>query len=321
MKKCLVFMVWVLILMSFVAITIQAIAQEDPATAAVDTSIQTALEELKRVYATEITLGKPMEVNGLKLIPLATVGIGYGQHGMQPEKEKMRGVGGVLIPVGIVVVSGRDVRIIQLSKGFIEQLIDALAPVMLQVMNLKQKEGREAEGVAQGKGISVKEREIKTGKTFTSIYMRVVGFFLLGWLVMVLIIEAFLPQRVTTVVAILRQNYLLTGLVGLIGYGVMFLLIVLFTISLIGIPLTFVVIILTCALTLFGTTGIALMVGQRILEALKQTGYSNMLCILIGGFMMGIIGIIPIIGWIAWTIVGVLGFGTVLRGMLVSPAK
>jgi uncharacterized spore protein YtfJ len=315
MQKYFVCLVWVVMLISGAAI-----AQGEPSSSGDEAAIQAVIAELKQVYSTEIMMGKPVEVNGLKLIPLATVGFGYGQHEGQPGKEQAQGAGGVMIPVGVVVVSDKDVRLIQLSKGFLEQLVDAFAPVILQVMQMKQTEGQESASIP-GKGISVKTGVTQTRKSWTALYVRIVGFFFLGWLVVVLLLEAFIPRGVSAVMSSIRQNYLLSGLVGLVGYGVMFLLFAIFTVSLIGIPLSLVVLILTCVLTVFGTAGITLIVGRRIAETLKQTSCSDMFCVLIGGLIMGVLGVIPILGWIGWTIFGVLGFGAVVRGLPVNPAK
>jgi uncharacterized spore protein YtfJ len=315
MKKYCVFFVWFTMLIS-----VAAIAQGEPAASGDEAVTQAVVAELKQVYSTEIMMGKPVEVNGLKLIPLATVGFGYGRQGEQAGKEMTQGTGGVMIPVGIVVVSDKDVRLIQLSKSFLEQLVDAFAPVIFQVMQMKQTEGQESANIL-GKSLSVKTGVTHPRKSWLSVYVRIVGFFFLGWLVVVLLLEAFIPRGVSAVMASIRQNYLLSGLVGLVGYGVVFLLMAIFTISLIGIPLSLVVLILACALTVFGTAGMTLIVGRRIAETLKQTSCSDMLCVLIGGLIMGVLGVIPILGWIGWTIFGIFGFGAVVRGLLVSPAK
>jgi uncharacterized spore protein YtfJ len=277
----------------------------------IDASVRTAVEELKGMYSAEIIMGTPLEVNGLKIIPLATVGVGYGQHGMPSDTQKMQGAGGILNPVGIIVVSGKNVKLIQLSKGFIEQLVGALAPVIVQAVRLGQ---QQAVG-ANGETYKIPETQGKTGteRTLISVYTQIVFYFILGWLPLVLIIVAFLPQQVTAAVSMLQQNYIRTGLIGLVGYGVAFLLTAVFTLSLIGIPLTFVVVILTCVFTLLGTVGLALVAGQKIAAALGKGTYSDIICVLIGGTILGIVGIVPVLGLIVWTIVVIFGFGSVLQ--------
>ena len=48
--------------------------------ATLDPALRESVEELQRVYATEMVLGKPLELEGLKIIPLATIVLGYGQR-------------------------------------------------------------------------------------------------------------------------------------------------------------------------------------------------------------------------------------------------
>lgn len=306
MKKILMCMVC----LSFV-ISAAAIAQTEENVT--DASVRTAVEELKGMYSAEIIMGTPLEVNGLKIIPLATVGVGYGQHGMPSDSDtqKMQGAGGILNPVGIIVVSGKNVKLIQLSKGFIEQLVGALAPVIVQAV----KPGQQQAVGANGETYKIPEAQGTTGieRTLISVYTRIVFYFILGWLGLVLIIAAFLPQQVTAAVSMLQQNYIRTGLIGLVGYGLVFLFAAVFTMSLIGIPLTVVVVILTCVFTLFGTGGLALLVGQKIAAALGKDAYSNIICVLIGGIILGVVGIIPVLGLFVWTIVAIFGFGAVLQ--------
>jgi uncharacterized spore protein YtfJ len=92
------------------------------------------IEELKQLYATEITLGKPLEIDGLKIIPLAAIGVGFGQRIGAPDCEVLRGAGGALSRVGILVISNKGIELLPVSKGFIEQVLAAVTPVILQIM-------------------------------------------------------------------------------------------------------------------------------------------------------------------------------------------
>src|SRR5262249_4173151 len=103
--------------------------------APLDPALRESVEELKRVYATEMVLAKTLELEGLKIIPLATVGLGYGQRQGTPEQGTLHGVGGVLSPVGVLVVSPTGVQLLPIRKGLVEQLLGALAPVIAQVFH------------------------------------------------------------------------------------------------------------------------------------------------------------------------------------------
>src|SRR5438093_246725 len=79
-----------------------------------------------------IMLGKPLEVDHLKIIPLATVGIGYGQRGVSEDRNATRGAGGIVSPVGVLVVSPQGVQLLPIAKGVLEQALSAVTPVVLQ---------------------------------------------------------------------------------------------------------------------------------------------------------------------------------------------
>jgi len=129
-----------------------------------------------------------------------------------------------------------------------------------------------------------------------------------------MVIDLFLPKQVTAIVSTLQQNFWHTVLTGILSLVVVLFLSVVLTISLIGIPLTFVVIALTCALILLGSVGLALLMGRALVSAIHQARYADVLFVLIGGIILGILGIVPIplLGWLVWTIVSILGVGSVL---------
>lgn len=85
-------------------------------------SLQQALEQLEQTYSAELVLGTPLEVNGVKLIPLATVGFGSGEHALSPDSGKSEGMGGVVIPTGVIVVSGSNIRILHFRKVSLNNL-------------------------------------------------------------------------------------------------------------------------------------------------------------------------------------------------------
>jgi uncharacterized spore protein YtfJ len=288
--------------------------------ATLDPALRESVEELQRVYATEMVLGKPLELEGLKIIPLATIGLGYGQRQGTPEQGALHGVGGVLSPVGVLVVSPTGVQLLPIPKGFVEQLLGALAPVIAQVLH---GEGITPDGRERGTRLRFTPPEIlgalyaflpKGGMAFGFFPWPLsrVLLFVLGWLALALLSGVFFPQQVAAVAATLRDHTLRTGLIGLLSAGVVGLLAVVFTISLIGLPLTILVVLLAWAVQLFGMIGMALLVGQTATAAVQRPRDSALEHILIGGILLGLVRILPFVGWIVWLILGLFGFGAVL---------
>jgi uncharacterized spore protein YtfJ len=291
-----------------------------PHAATLDPALRESVEELKRVYATEIVLGKPLELEGLKIIPLATVGLGYGQRQGTPEQGALHGVGGVLSPVGVLVVSPTGVQLLPIPKGLMEQLLGALAPVLAQVLH---GEGPTPDGRERGTRPRLTPPELlgalyaflpKGGLTFGLFPWSLarVLLFVLGWLALALLSGVFFPRQVAAVAATLRDHPLRTGLIGLLGAGAVGLLAMVFTISLIGLPLTILVVLLAWAVQLFGLISIALLVGQTAAAAVQRPREAALEQILIGGILLGLVRLLPFLGWIIWLILGLCGFGAVL---------
>jgi hypothetical protein len=68
----------------------------------------------------------------VKIIPLATVGIDYGQRGVSADRNATWGAGGIFSPVGVLVVSPQGVQLLPIAKGVLEQVLGAVTPVVLQ---------------------------------------------------------------------------------------------------------------------------------------------------------------------------------------------
>ena len=278
-----------------------------------DVAVQRALETVKQAYSDQIIVGQPIEVNGLKLLPLATVGVGVGPYQKSPDREELTGVGGVLIPIGVIVVSGQNVRIIQVSRGVVEQLVSALAPLALRAMNRQSLVGEEEQQQTTVPQLAPQGNVLST-------YWKFVVFAWIIWFVVTLLIERFFPNKIAAICTTFRYKFIQISLLGILGYGLMALLVVIFTVSLIGIPFTFVVLILTGILTLLGTIGLALFIGQESARAFKYE-YSEMRFLLIGGVLFGLVGMIPFVGIIVWALISVVGFGAIVQMQWESMGK
>jgi hypothetical protein len=139
--------------------------------------------------------------------------------------------------------------------------------------------------------------------------------FIVGWLALALLVGVFLPQPVSAVSTTLQENMLRTGLIGILSYGVGFILAIVFGVSIIGIPLSIMVLVLMWALTLLGMISIALVVGHRTARAMRRADTSPIADILVGGIILGIVRVIPVLGWVAWLVLGIFGIGAVVQAI------
>jgi len=99
--------------------------------------LKTAVEDIERVLNSKTVIGDPITVEGATIIPLVSIGFGFGAGGAsrKPTSETEdvaggTGAGGGVKPVAVVVVSKEGVKLQSLSGGstfsIIEKVVDAV---------------------------------------------------------------------------------------------------------------------------------------------------------------------------------------------------
>ncbi|MCU0570239.1 MAG: hypothetical protein MUF49_27155 [Oculatellaceae cyanobacterium Prado106] len=96
---------------------------------------------------------------------------------------------------------------------------------------------------------------------------------------------------------------------GLGGIVAAVILIILLTVSLIGIPLLPLVGLLIATAVLVGTLGVALWIGQRVWH---QSGRSPLQQFLMGMLVLTLIGLVPLLGGLILSVVNLMGLGALL---------
>ncbi len=91
------------------------------------------LEKLKSIAQTETVVGKPIVVEGMTLIPVSRVSIGFGLGGIE-NKSEMAGSGGGLTvePIAFIMVRDGDAKIVSLTrdKDIFAKAIDLVPEVI-----------------------------------------------------------------------------------------------------------------------------------------------------------------------------------------------
>lgn len=111
-----------------------------------------------------------------------------------------------------------------------------------------------------------------------------------------------------------------------IGWGLLVALLaipfmVLLAITIIGIPLIIVVIIVLALAALLGYTGIAMLVGEKIVRAASNRPVSPLGAVVIGILVLGLVTMVPVLGWLVSMALWILALGAALmsRGGLAKP--
>jgi hypothetical protein len=134
-----------------------------------------------------------------------------------------------------------------------------------------------------------------------------------GFLVTGAAVAALVPGFVAEAAEILRAR---PGRSALVGLGWIILVpcaIIIAAITIIGLPLALLTTAVYVVLVYLGRVPFAVWLGQRVLRARARTGRQGaLLNFLVGGFLLLVVGIVPVVGSLAMVIVTVLGLGTLL---------
>lgn len=86
--------------------------------------LKTSLEELERVLSTKTVVGEPLVIEGNTLIPLISIGFGFGAGGNTGGKKGSEegqgagtGGGGGIRPVALVIINKDGVRVEPIKSG------------------------------------------------------------------------------------------------------------------------------------------------------------------------------------------------------------
>ena len=113
----------------------------------IENLIKTTTQELEKLVATEMVVGKPQTFEGKTLIPVSKISFGFGAgggigEGGKKEKEECGsgeggggGAGGLVEPIAFVVVDKEGVNVYQLKRGTITTAIDALTEKYPDIVN------------------------------------------------------------------------------------------------------------------------------------------------------------------------------------------
>ena len=111
----------------------------------IDDLVSTVLEALRTISQTETVVGEPITLEGITLVPVSRISVGFGVGGGMKEGKGGQGEatgGGVTIePVAFFVVHGDKVELVtvQKSKTGLGTVIDLLPQIVEKVKDFKHK--------------------------------------------------------------------------------------------------------------------------------------------------------------------------------------
>jgi len=108
--------------------------------------LKTSLEELERVLSTKTVVGEPFVIEGNTLIPLISIGFGFGAGGNIGGKKSGdgglgagTGGGGGIRPVALVIINKDGVRVEPIKSGM-ASVFEHLGETLAKAMKEKEEE-------------------------------------------------------------------------------------------------------------------------------------------------------------------------------------
>jgi uncharacterized spore protein YtfJ len=97
------------------------------------------LDKLKGIAQTDTVVGAPIVAEGVTLIPVSRVSVGFGLGGAAGKGEMAGSGGGLTVePIAFVVVQGEDVKIVSLTRD--KDVIGKALDLVPEVLSLLKKD-------------------------------------------------------------------------------------------------------------------------------------------------------------------------------------
>ncbi|MBI5035162.1 MAG: polymer-forming cytoskeletal protein [Chloroflexi bacterium] len=142
---------------------------------------------------------------------------------------------------------------------------------------------------------------------FVQGFFTMVGLAALGALILV-----FMPNHLKQVSTVAEQSALPSLGVGCLTWLVAPPLMILFIVTCLGIPLSAILGILLVAASAFGWIAIAILLGDRLLNALKVKNIVPILSMVVGLVVLWLISAVPFLGWLIGLLIATLAVGAVV---------
>ena len=159
-------------------------------------------------------------------------------------------------------------------------------------------------------------KNIFKGKNFFNGFRGIPKIFtiipLIGLFALVLLLTILIPTELGTVASNIKNEPVVMFLWGMLGVFLIVPLAVMLVISIIGIALIPIEVLAIFLASLIGYIAVAIIIGKKLLRALKNDDPSIILSAILGVLILWLIGLIPIFGSIVKVIVWIIGFGAVI---------
>jgi hypothetical protein len=134
----------------------------------------------------------------------------------------------------------------------------------------------------------------------------------LATLVLLVVVAALFPAQIEKMLAYIDRGIIKSLSWGLLALLLVVPIIIMFVISLIGIPLIPLFLIVLAAAYVMGLAAASAFLGRKILQSLRAKGAALPWEILAGGLVLILVGWVPWVGWLVKLLLVLIGGGAVV---------
>lgn len=212
--------------------------------------------------------------------------------------------GGLVVSAGSITLNGVVGRDVEISGGELR-----VGPHAQIAGNLRYRVPAEKVHIDSSARISGTVTALPVGSKWgLRTWLWMLGVLLAG-AVAVLLFPGFMSETA----GVVSRRPILAACVGLAAAILAPLIMVILAITFVGLPLALLVAALYCVLVFVGDLPVAVWMGRRLLGSRgNSTRYAAVLAYLVGGVILLVVALIPVIGSIAMLIATIIGLGAIL---------
>lgn len=271
---------------------------------------------LEKEYGPGIILGEPLEVSEYRIIPVTRIEVREKLQGQENRISAHNVTEGSIHPMGLVVISPEGFEFIRIHESLSGQIVERLPLIIQRINSSIFRRGRydagsrmQVDEMLASVVLLVPEKIFGLGIVSWWVQKLI---FASAWYILAFITTLLFPIQSRVIAVSMKRKPLSTITAGIAGSVILVFFSAVMTASIIGIPISIILIIFYLLGSFLGRVAMGVLLGWLVAGRNRSGNTPSSSWILLGGAIMAGTRMIPRFGWMVWLAFGVLGFGGVL---------
>ncbi len=218
-------------------------------------------------------------------------------------------ISGSLLRNAVVTVSSINVASDANIGGSVDYFVEkeANTPQLMSGKNIKGDIRRHEIVAPEKPKMDQVEQKVKSAAPTINFIKTIFG--ILSFSLLACVLLYFTPQRTASVVSILEKKPVISGLIGLVILVVAPVALMIICSTVIGLPVALVLFLMYLITMFIATLYPSIWVGKYVMTKIKSKSKSLYLTAFVGCVVVGIVSMIPVIGWLMILVLFLVGLG------------